>query len=220
MAIINGRARVGVRVVVGPSAPSVDADAQAFITAAGITNPTQQTAINTLVVDLKGYGIWTKMKALYPFVGGTASAHKFNLKDPRDLDAAFRLVFSGGVTHGSTGITFNGINGYADTFLIPSVVTASQNSLGMSFYSRTNNAVDFICDMGCWNYIGGVAKAVHIFNRTASNTSLLRIATSGFAGNSGAVSNSSGFFTGNRTSSSSQKLFRNGKYTTYRSLQY
>ena len=55
------------------SGGGVDPDAQAFITAAGITNPTQQAAINTLVVDLKGYNVWTKMKALYPFVGGTAS---------------------------------------------------------------------------------------------------------------------------------------------------
>ena len=69
----------------------VDADAQAFITAAGITDSTQQSAIDTLVKQLKGYGIWSKMKAVYPFVGGTATTHKYNLKDPRDLNAAFRL---------------------------------------------------------------------------------------------------------------------------------
>ena len=39
----------------GPGIPPVDPDAQAFITAAAITDPTQQAAINTLVVDLKGY---------------------------------------------------------------------------------------------------------------------------------------------------------------------
>ena len=61
---------------------AVDADAQAFIAAAGITNLTQASAINTLVNDLKTYGLWTKMKALYPMVGGTAASHKFNLKDP------------------------------------------------------------------------------------------------------------------------------------------
>ncbi len=44
--------------------PSGDADAQAFITAAGITDNTQKSAIETLVTDLKGYGIWTKMSAL------------------------------------------------------------------------------------------------------------------------------------------------------------
>jgi hypothetical protein len=115
-----------------------DADAQAFITAAAITDATQQSAINTLVVDLKAYGIWTKMKAIYPFVGGTASAHKFNLKDPRDLDAAFRLVFSGGSTHSSTGWLPNGTNGYADTKLRPNS-SLSLNNTSVSYYSRTNN---------------------------------------------------------------------------------
>lgn len=120
---------------------SVDPDAQAFITAASITDPTQQSAINTLVTDLKGYGIWTKMKAIYPFVGGTASSHKFNLKDPRDLDAAFRLVFFGGVTHDSNGITGNGTNGFANTFFNALI---NQNSNGhISAYNRTNNAGNY-----------------------------------------------------------------------------
>jgi len=55
----------------GVVAPAVDADAQAFITAANITNTTQQSAIDTLVKSLKTANIWTKMKAIYPFVGGT-----------------------------------------------------------------------------------------------------------------------------------------------------
>ena len=38
------------------SGGGVDPDAQAFITAASITNPTQQSAVNQLVIDLKGYG--------------------------------------------------------------------------------------------------------------------------------------------------------------------
>jgi len=114
-----------------------DTDAQAFITAAAITDNTQQTAINTLVTDLKTANIWTKMKALYPFVGGTASTHKWNLKDPRDLDAAYRLVFYGGWTHGSNGALPNGTTGYADTKIIPS---SSLNGLNhLSYYSRSNN---------------------------------------------------------------------------------
>ena len=117
---------------------STDADAQAFITAAGITDATQQSAINTLVTDLKGYSIWSKMKAIYPFVGGTSSAHKWNLKDPRDLDAAFRLVFNGGGTHSSTGWRANGTNGYADTKLNTSIQYNTNNSISHGFYSRTN----------------------------------------------------------------------------------
>jgi hypothetical protein len=94
-----------------------DPDAQAFITAAVITDSTQQNAINQLVLDMKTANIWTKMKAVYPFIGGTATSHKWNLKDPRDLDAAFRLTFSGGWTHSATGILANGLNSFANTFL-------------------------------------------------------------------------------------------------------
>lgn len=119
------------------SGGGVDPDAQAFITAASITNPTQQSAINQLVVDLKGYNIWTKMKALYPFVGGTSSTHKFNLKNPLDTDAAFRIVWSGGVTHSANGVQFGGVNGYGDTKLNLSS-NLTQNNTHLSFYSRTN----------------------------------------------------------------------------------
>ena len=127
--------------------PAVDPDAQAFITAAAITDPTQQAAINTLVVDLKGYNIWTKMKAIYPFVGSTASQHKWNLKDPRDLDAAFRLVFSGGWTHSANGALPNGTNAFADTKLTPSTNLISGN-VHASIYNRTNtigNKADLSC---------------------------------------------------------------------------
>jgi hypothetical protein len=114
----------------------LDPDAQAFLSAAGITDATISVAINTLVIQLKAIGVWTKMKAIYPFVGGTATTHKFNLKDPRDLDAAYRLVFSGGITHSSNGALPNGTNGFADTFLASTGM--AQSSIHGSFYSRTN----------------------------------------------------------------------------------
>lgn len=114
-----------------------DPDAQAFITAASITDPTQQSAVNQLVIDLKGYSLWSKMKAVYPFVGGSAASHKWNLKDPRDLDAAFRLVFSGGWVHSINGAKPNGTNGYANTFLSP-LNNLSLNSLALGFYTGSN----------------------------------------------------------------------------------
>jgi len=95
----------------------IDPDAQAFITAAGITDATQQAAINTFVVSWKAANLWTKTKAIYPNVGGSATSHKFNLKDPRDLDAAYRVVFNGGWTHSAAGAVSNGTNAYADTFI-------------------------------------------------------------------------------------------------------
>ena len=124
-----------------------DADAQLFITATGISG-TNATATNKLVIDLKAANIWTKMKCIYPFVGNTASSQKYNLKDSRDLDAAYRLAFSGGGTFSSNGYLPNGTNSFANTFLIPStaLTTMSQH---ISYYSRTNNTSAAINDNGC-----------------------------------------------------------------------
>jgi hypothetical protein len=127
--------------------PSVtDYDALNFVNAALISNETQQIAINTLTTDLKNAGLWAKMKAIYPFVGGTASTHRWNLKDPRDLDAAFRLTFSGGWTHSTSGSLPNGTNGYADTYVNESA-SFSNNNQHMSIYSRTESD-GLYCDMG------------------------------------------------------------------------
>jgi hypothetical protein len=116
-----------------------DTDAQAFITAAAISDPTQQTAINDLVIGLKADSLWTNLFAIYPFVGGTASTHKYNLKDPRDLNVAYRLVFNGGMTHSSNGILFNGTNGWADT-------SASNTTYSFGVYTRnsTDNGGEYM----------------------------------------------------------------------------
>jgi hypothetical protein len=129
--------KVGWRAYVA-SGGGIDTDAQAFITAAAITNTTQQNAINTLVTDLKGYGIWTKMKALYPFVGGTASQHRFNLKDPRPIPAAFYLTPYGGLSHDNSGVIFNGENAWFDTNM-NALNNLVVDNLHLSFYSLTNH---------------------------------------------------------------------------------
>jgi hypothetical protein len=118
----------------------LDPNASAFLTATGITDPTITNAVNSLCIDLKKYGVWSKMKAIYPFCGGTPTTHKFNLKDARDLDAAFRLAFSGGWTHNSNGVTPNGVNAFANTFFNPRTsLTIGSNSQGQ--YQRLN-AID------------------------------------------------------------------------------
>ena len=102
-------------------APTIDPDAQAFLTATGITDPTQESAVNQLVLDLKAAAIWTKMTAVYPIVGGTATTHKYNLVDPQDTDAAYRLDFNGTFTHSANGAAGGGAVGsdWADSHWIP-----------------------------------------------------------------------------------------------------
>ena len=187
-----------------PGIPPIDPNAQAFITAAAITDPTQQAAINTLVVDLKGYNVWSKMKALYPFCGSTAAQQKYNLKDPRDLDAAFRLVFSGGITHSANGALFNGINGFADTKLASSG-NLTQNSTHFSAYSRTNNqSAGYIIANGS----SGASGECKMFTRWFDNNCYSGVNT--FGQNPTANADSRGYFIANRISATQHSVVIRG----------
>lgn len=185
-----------------------DADATAFIVAAGITDTTQKQAICTLVSDLKAYGLWNKMKAIYPFVGGTSSTHKWNLKDPRDLNAAFRLTFNGGGTHSATGYLPNGTNGFANTFCNQSVNTPISNN-HISVYLRTNTAGTFY-DCGITNNTTHSIMQFQI--RTIANNLTYE---NGSQIVQGSNSDSRGMYIGTSTSSTSAKVFRNlGLFST------
>ena len=188
---------------------ATDADAQAFITAAAITDATQITAINNLVVGMKADGIWTKMKAIYPFVGGTASTHKWNLKDPRDLDAAFRLVFNGGWTHSSNGATPNGTNGYADTKISPSSVFSSNDNISLGYYTRDVSTIGLalVAEMGSANL--DYSNGVYIVGRyNGDSKNYTRISSS--ATNSFVVSATAGLYYASRIASNQYKILRNG----------
>jgi hypothetical protein len=159
-----------------PTTIIFDSDAQAFITAASITDSTQQSAINTLVTQLKTYGIWTKMKALYPFVGGTAEQHRFNLKDPRTVNAAFYLDFIGGGTHSAMGYQPNGTTGYANTYL--SLQLLNQNNTHLSLYNTNNyipNPANASVDMGAYQETGTNNSGAFIASEIVNNLSRARL---------------------------------------------
>ncbi len=63
---------------VQPSGPSYGTLTTAWIAATGETDTTILSALNTLESDLTTYGLTSKMKALYPMVGGTSTKHSYN----------------------------------------------------------------------------------------------------------------------------------------------
>lgn len=183
------------------STAGMDTDAQAFITAASISNGTQQSAINTLVGSLKSAGIWTKMQAIYPFVGGSEASHQFNLKNPLNTDAAFRVTFPNSATHNSDGVGWNGANQYGNTHVIPDTAM-TLNSTHLSYYTRDNinpNGIEM-----------GTDDIVFQINFGAGDHSMRLYGNGTGTVNSAAVSNSSGFFVASRTSSTSLVSYRNG----------
>ena len=110
-----------------------DADAVAFFdrvtTAGGSLSTTEKTAVNTLVIQMKTDGVWTKMKAIYPMVGANAAACAQNLRS-----SSFTGSFTSGWTFASTGVTPNGSSAYMDTKVQMQQLSNLTNSL--SVYMR------------------------------------------------------------------------------------
>jgi hypothetical protein len=64
------------------------------------------------------------MQAIYPFIGGTAYSHKFNLKDPRDTDAACQFqsdIFQAG------NISLSGTTETSNGYFIRSLVNSNSS---------------------------------------------------------------------------------------------
>lgn len=139
---------------------SYDTDASAFMIATGIPDdgtvyyigtPQEITGnelwieIDNLVKGYKAAGTWDDFYAIYPFIGGTAFTHKFNLKDPRDSDEAFRLNFVGDWIHSSMGAKGSGTLGtsYADTFFVDSehlTIVSNTIDLSIGYYNTDPDA--------------------------------------------------------------------------------
>ena len=133
--------------VIASQISQCDADAQKYIDSAGITNATEKTAICNCVKQLKDSSVWTKLDAIYPYLGSTSASCKWNLKNPVNSNAAFRLTFSGGWTFSSTGALPNGVNAYANTYW-NSVANAGTTNASMGVYLRNNTADGAKCDIG------------------------------------------------------------------------
>lgn len=119
-------------------------EVEAFVNAsyANITDTAIIADLNTLVGALKGYGLWTLMKAVYPLVGGNDTAHSYNLKDVTQ----HQITWNGTVTHNSNGVTGNGTTGYGNTGIVPSSVLSA--SVHLSAYIRVSSTFDQY-DMFC-----------------------------------------------------------------------
>lgn len=184
------------------SGASFDADAQSFFTASGVTNLTQKNAVNQLVLDLKSNSLWTKMKALYPIVGGNATAHSYNLVNT----SLYQLTFSSGWTHSSTGMLPNGTSAYADTGLSPSSVL-NLTSSHFALYSQTNATGGNYASSGIYD---GSNKAFNLYLKYFNGNRGTAMYNENFSALGGSESDSRGLFIGTRIASNDIKLYKNG----------
>jgi hypothetical protein len=168
----------------------------AFATATGITDVTILGALNTFDLGLISNSLDTKMYAVYPFVGGTATTQKYNFMNTSN----YQITWSGGITHDSNGVLAS-INGIGQTNFNPTTVGVSQNSWSFGLYSRTNSTVQSF-DMGS----------------TTSPRSEIDLYVSGsyIVSNNGgfnfssALSRTDGFFINSRITGANFQFYRNG----------
>lgn len=185
---------------------SFDADAVAFFTrvttAGGSLSNTEKVAVNQLVLNMKSYGIWSAMKAVYPMVGASAAACAQNLKS-----SSFTGTFTSGWTFASTGVTGNGTSAYMDTNFNPVTQSQAQNSTYLSVYVRNNTGSGY--DMGNSQDVGIGVKPTYIISRYSNDNAYVGIADGSYA-TSIASLDSRGFWSGGTNGSSAQILYRNG----------
>jgi len=181
-----------------------DPDVINFIDVTGITDSNIISAVCTLTTSLKNNGLWTKCNAIYPMVGGSPFSHKFNLKNPADTNAAFRILFSGGWVHSSDGALPNGTNSVANTYY-NAITNGLQNSSHISYYSRTNSNLTEVEGGAANNSTNGVVLEL----RTA-NITYYRVNSGIGAGYiSASDTDSRAFYLGNRTASNVINGWRN-----------
>ena len=188
----------------------LDSDALAYFASnTAITNDLDKAAINDFYKGLKADGIYNLIGAMYLPIWASAANNKWNLKDPRDLDAAFRLTFSGGWTHASTGALPNGTNGYANTYYSMSA-NQSLTSHHFAIYSRTSIASgSTFGSSGIRDSSTGLG-----FQLAMRRKDNLRYAAApsegvGSVANGGAESDARGFYIGSRTANNSIFLKKN-----------
>jgi len=137
----------------------IDVDAAAFI-AKGITNATHQKAVNYLCVELKKANLWNKMVAVYPFVGGTAALHAWNLRNLSQHNIVWQSSPQD-MTHNSTGVTPNTSTG---NLMLSGASLPSQSLFHLSYYISASIGAGNVYSFGAGAPQSTLAMELGIFS--------------------------------------------------------
>ena len=154
----------------------------------------------TRLAPLATNGTWGKMKAIYPFVGGSAASCAVNL-----VNNLYLGTFSSGWTFTSTGGVPNGANTYMRTNSFNPSLLLPQYDTSFSYYSRTNNTFNG-SDLGCQLNPSTDRVGLSIYFSGSAYADLNNFTT----GRIGAVnSDTLGMYVISRESSTLMKMYKN-----------
>jgi hypothetical protein len=178
------------------------ASVQSFFTASGITDSTTISAVTNLANGMVAAGIWDKMYAVYPFVGGTANSNRWNLKDT----TIYNITANGSWNYSSNGVfSDRSNNSYLNTGFIPSP-SSQLNNLSIGIFSRTSGGNGY--DMGTSTF-GNDGQVALIANYLSTNNFYYGITIDG-ANPIGPSNGGLGFFQASRISNNNLVGFING----------
>lgn len=192
-----------------------DANAQAYINAViaagGTLSSGNQNAINDLYVSLKANSLYTELKYMYPFMGGTPASHAVCGINP--TSGSYTITWGAGLTgsapHTSAGVNTLTFKGYGSLAVNTATIHSSVNSVTLGTYvsTATTNDLGFV--------IGKTSDSTNATQRYQmnvpfdSNIVYTGIGLANFATYNNTVA-PVGRWIGSRTSSTSLTLYKNG----------
>jgi len=145
---------------IGPTPANIYIDA--VLAAGGTLSGAQETAIQTFYSSLDTAGIYSKMYAMYPFLGGVAASNAIEFVNP---GGGFDLTFTGTWTH-------NNLSGSTCT---PSVANYANTS-----FNPTTDAVSVTTDFSFGLMIvGGAVQGYHGLGQSGAANNYIIVGTFG-----------------------------------------
>ena len=159
--------------------PAGDPDANAYladvVSAGGTTDATIDAAVDTLFVDLKAAGVYSKLVAFYPLVGGVASSNLINANGNTSYD----LTLSGGWVHNTDGMVSNGTNTIGDTSIIPATTLSATDNHTSVFFKDLNGPPGYDGAGPAPYLIHTVGRSLEVFNGSAHMPALGSVPVNG-----------------------------------------
>jgi hypothetical protein len=187
-----------------PVIVTYDTDAQTYITAVEAAGRTLTLAekgyINTLVVNGKGNGWWTKMYDGGLLMWGTSSPSRVTFKGVSTLTDTVAPTYS------SSGAAFDGATTYITTNINPSTALTIDDT-HLAIYVETAP------ETGIHRDIGSATSGANHFSLSSRSTgvaSVVMYRDNGSTGQVGSGNATAGFFIGSRTSNTLLTLYKNG----------
>lgn len=183
-------------------------EATAYINASGLNTTSEIESSKHIIFQLINNSLWKEIHALYLFKGSSSTQHKWNAKNPIDINNAFRLTFNGTGSYSNLGFQLNGINAYANTYFNP-ISLVSYINYGLTVVSGTSNVPtsNDAVEIGVSSNSNNLTRlALRNSNTSPSYTNI------SITGNvcSNTFTDAKGIFTGSKTSTTKTTAFRNG----------